>query len=579
MTSELDMGPEDTAYRARSMVDGPVRDARPDRPDDRYEVAARIHSASGRRGRLVAGVAVVAVALIVGLGVIGRSGPGPRPSHAAVVAGPRPTATAPTDVALPPDAEIARSDPQLASVPVMLNGLGWLDLEAATLTPAPVHADGEWHFQRPGGAVVCVCIDRSVGVRGPTLRLIGFNPDASVDWERSIADWMPALPFTVADAAMDPATGDLIVASLVPTTFTNGTGSDWYLRIQRLGEGSGGPIQEARLDGIDVAALGSPATLQLQLRVAPDGRAMRVTLQQLAEDLSVVPGSRRSWTIGSDGVRFQGFGADAADAKDLGPDGCASEGGALISDGAFVELCRSPDVDPLGRQEVFLRIRTGGGEDRVSVGSVDVGDVLGWQVDGTRHLVYVWAAMAHLIARYDLASGELHFRVMASPGADLVALRSVAADGPVPPASRRAVIWQSTEPAWAAVANPLAGSTDGRLLYGAGFTFPTRPGTFSALDSTGIWAFDADSLALVAHWPAVAAYDALGLIGDGRYLVAVGNPGGDELDLFGNHGRELAVIDTRDGSIVAIQRRLVLRLGGSPTVLPPGPPVPAAPPG
>jgi hypothetical protein len=77
----------------------------------------------------------------------------------------------------------------------------------------------------------------------------------------------------------------------------------------------------------------------------------------------------------------------------------------------------------------------------------------------------------------------------------------------------------------------------------------------------------------------VAAYDALGLIGDGRYLVAVGNPGGDELDLFGNHGRELAVIDTRDGSIVAIQRRLVLRLGGSPTVLPPGAPVLAAPPG
>jgi hypothetical protein len=104
------------------------------------------------------------------------------------------------------------------------------------------------------------------------------------------------------------------------------------------------------------------------------------------------------------------------------------------------------------------------------------------------------------------------------------------------------------------------------LLYATGLTGPGG-------DSTGVWVFDAQSLALVAHWPSLAAYRSLGLTNDGRYLIAIGGEGAAELDTFGQHGSELAIHDVADGSAVVILRQLELQFGGTPALLPAGPAV------
>jgi hypothetical protein len=89
--------------------------------------------------------------------------------------------------------------------------------------------------------------------------------------------------------------------------------------------------------------------------------------------------------------------------------------------------------------------------------------------------------------------------------------------------------------------------------------------------------FDTRSLEVLAQWPALAAYQSLGLTSDGRYLIGVGGPRAAEITTFGRHGSELVFHDLTDGAPVAILRQLEQRLGGSPALLPAGPPVGGAP--
>jgi hypothetical protein len=87
--------------------------------------------------------------------------------------------------------------------------------------------------------------------------------------------------------------------------------------------------------------------------------------------------------------------------------------------------------------------------------------------------------------------------------------------------------------------------------------------------STGIWAFDADSLAIVGHWAPAADYIALGITADGGTLIGVGHPPGEEVDQFGNHGPLVVFHDARDGSVLSVIRGLTLRAGGDPFPLAP----------
>ena len=98
----------------------------------------------------------------------------------------------------------------------------------------------------------------------------------------------------------------------------------------------------------------------------------------------------------------------------------------------------------------------------------------------------------------------------------------------------------------------LAGSADGTVIYAVGHGPPSS--TFQTFDSTGIWAFDAQTLGLVAHWEPAGTYDALSMTPDGEYLIALGDPTSEELNAFGNSGRTIAFHDARTGDLALVMR-------------------------
>src|SRR5204863_10164710 len=72
----------------------------------------------------------------------------------------------------------------------------------------------------------------------------------------------------------------------------------------------------------------------------------------------------------------------------------------------------------------------------------------------------------------------------------------------------------------------LVGSRAGSLLYAVGMRSTAGELSSGPLQaSTGIWVFDANTLALLARWSAAAMYDEIGLRPDGRFVLAAGLEG------------------------------------------------------
>jgi len=95
------------------------------RPDDGYEVAARIQARSSRRGRLLAVLAGGLVVALAGVAIGGRLNPGSdargsTPPAAAGSGGPGAT-PGPT---LPPAVEIRQAVQTIGEIPVVVRGLG-----------------------------------------------------------------------------------------------------------------------------------------------------------------------------------------------------------------------------------------------------------------------------------------------------------------------------------------------------------------------------------------------------------------------------------------------------------------------
>jgi hypothetical protein len=105
----------------------------------------------------------------------------------------------------------------------------------------------------------------------------------------------------------------------------------------------------------------------------------------------------------------------------------------------------------------------------------------------------------------------------------------------------------------------LVASRDGNVIYAAGFV----PGSdeLGRGRSNGIWAFNAETLAVLGHWDPVAEYDALAMTPDGRWVIALGDAASPEVEAFGNHGRTIAFHDARTGQLGLVLRHDVSGLG------------------
>jgi len=203
---------------------------------------------------------------------------------------------------------------------------------------------------------------------------------------------------------------------------------------------------------------------------------------------------------------------------------------------------------------------------------VQVGDSIGfedleWLVDGTAGIVYRWSAFGHVIGRLDVATGAVTRRNVLGPDPAWAS-----PDSPRPAALSGRAAWQQLESAASVAPVRLAGSIDGSLLLAVGkarTSDASEPGSPPA--STGVYAFDAATLGLVARWPAAAMADQVGVSPDGRFVLTVGLAGVTADGIPAEWPPSLAIQDAIDGHLV----EQVSRAGGDPEpfvgLLPPGP--------
>jgi hypothetical protein len=538
------------------------------RPDDSYEVAARLDARRSRRGRLLAALAALALVTWASVTVSARLGAGSSAGSSAGSESPGTRVGAgatraplarngPPGPTYPPDVAILRDVP-LGKIPFVLDGLAWLDPGLGELYN-PGLPLSQWRFALGDGGAACVCIDGPRAESGAQLHLYRFGPSGSLSGSTAIGDWLPIdQPQGLVDAAITPDASTAIVAAVVRS------GSGWDLRLQSIPFADSSGLAEVRIDGLDVDAIGDPANLVVRVYLAPDGSRVRVALFEIGDDLARIPGTELDWTVDRSDGRWGRFeGVDIQEAESPAAD-CSQQGWASAT--TFVEFCRSSETDAQGNQQVFVRIERGSELVEVPLGSLFFEDDTSWLLDGTNAVAYGWSSMSHHLYRLDLASDTLTDRLVAGAEPTLVPEASPGDPGAT------SIEWQPLGRASEYPATRLVGSSDGRLLYAVG-----SADSPSAVSGSGgpssIWVIDSRSLALVGSWPALASYQSIALSANGRYVLALGNPGPAESRVFGNHGPELVIHDPSDGSAVAIMRSLVLRFGDTPGLLPAGPPV------
>ena len=547
------------------MTDEPERDDRAeliDRPSDGYRVAARIESRASRRSRILAALAALLVVVWAAAVVNGRPDPHPRPSEIAE-ASPGPSVTdpnAPPQATFPPDVELVQPAAALGKVPVVLDGLAFLDLRTGTVVRSIGQDLAQWRFALPDGAA-CVCLEGAGGLNPPALHLYHWDRNGAIDAANTLGAWLPSeQTVTLVDAVLTPDRAAAVVGSVVQE------GATWALRIQQVP--FEGEVSETDLAPFDLASLGDPARLQLRLFLAPDGRRLRITIEQLADDLAAVTGSEHSWIATRRGDKIGPI-TPASDAK---PDAelASCEQQAWADADTFAQLCETSQPDGAGHVAATVRLlRADGAVIEAPIGAVLQSESIGWLIDGQQGVIYAWSPIGHRITRITARTGDSIDRQYApTDGMDAASLQAVQPDAARSVPFTVPAIWQPLAPASQPLANPLVGSPDGSLLYATGDAFDTGAPGLSGPDSSGIWVFDSGTLGLVAHWRPVAAYQSLALAPGQRYVLALGGPGPSEVGTFGNHGPELVIHDIADGSVVAVHRELVLRLGGMPTFLP-----------
>ena len=505
---------------------------------DGYEVRSRLEARRSWRGRFVTLLAAAAIVLWAGSTLLAP----PNQSIARSTARPASESSAPIDsrATFPADVQMFASMRSEIVPTLTFNGPEWLDASRPHERMSAHAGIAEWAFIWADGTAACICHEPGQAGSTASRHIAWFDRDGRPTASEPLEGWPNVGENRVVTAvAWDPTAPAFYLAwgELLPT--------GWTVRLQlRDAMGGGHATVTVASEVFAEAPLGT--SVGIAVEIAPDGRRARVELA--LAPFEPISDSMRRWIVPIEGATFGSprLGQKAADA-----DGdCAPLGWATNDE--YLELCNRFTRSGEG-VTVLLREAWDGRLDRLEI--EDAGPV-DWIIDQTRGRLFVWQPGANRLVGIDVA--RLAFGSRSSP--ELGADATFAPEAPWPSPVGEQTIWaprgagrfepEAFQGTPGVQPRTLVGSRDGRVIYTIGFR--ADGGFVDESRSSGIWAFDADTLGLIGHWDPAGEYDELAMTPDGAYVIAIGGP--LQTESFGNHGRTIAFHDARTGELGLVLR-------------------------
>ena len=498
----------------------------------------------------VAGPASAALVATVVLALAAVWLTAPRGDRATVGKSPEPTSTPgasarPTATPLPP-LTLNGDLPSVTEVMVWADGqLRVADLATGTLGDATLGAYGgpTELVPRADGGWLCLCGKWTTrGLNGATamsMSLVtvdagGHALDSTeIRTIEGVAD-----PDIRADLQFQQVDASITVTPDHKTAFFSWTarnGADgWTSGIDVIDVASGTVVDSTTVPiGVPVAGADLPISrIAPVIRVAPAGDRILLSSFWYVEDPNnpQPPQGHDRWTASLDGQAIGPIEAlDASSAAD-----CSR---ARERDGRRDDLL--PDLwRPVGRPDrASDRPRRHGGRPDVDPeggGRVRRRPLVTRSADA----LFIWDPFAARLARVDLRNGDLATSEGTAAGSG--PLDAVAAMG------RRLGAWIAPSALAKLLLDPgLVVSPDGTRVYAIGVT-SSDP---SSSGSTGVFAFDAGSLARLGNWAPTADFTSIAISGDGRFVYTAGLGGVDAAGQASRSGASVTVFDARDGSV------------------------------
>ncbi|HYN70392.1 MAG TPA: hypothetical protein VEX41_09300, partial [Candidatus Eisenbacteria bacterium] len=466
-----------------------------------YRIGVRFESRPSRRPRLAATLTGAALVIAIGLGIVG---PGLQGTNVQRIDEPKPSverAAIPTRL---PALTVADAGAPDVAFPVLSGGLRWLDPRTGSMSgQSTVWGGSGWIFAGTDGTALCVCYDQPWSEDGTVQRVTIVRYDAaghetSRDVAAELTSPSRSWDAILRDVAVAPDRGALYMAAAIRDSDGWAVSLD-TIDLDRLAD------VDLKFSSLDLGRVAVPATGAIlsepTVRVSPDGRRIRVSVQY-APRRSIDP--EAPWTEQVWLVDLQADGGPAvrqlADRATADPGRCDGEAWASNTD--YVVLCRQTVGDaraPIARVE-----DVDGSRLEHQVGDAMGRDDLDWLVDSTAGIVYRWSRFSHALARLDVRTGDVLSRTLAGSADEIDAVQPAGAPWPNESGDRRAV-WAQLLPATALGHPRFVGSRDGSILYAIGMRSTAGELLSGPLPaSTGVWVFEARTLALLARWPAVA---------------------------------------------------------------------------
>lgn len=526
---------------------------------DRRRVGGR--SLGGRLGRL-AGAGLIAVTATVVLALVavtlddgrrGQLGVGGGPTASPGTPGQSVRTTPGTSASPSPSplpVLLERGTPPSVTTALVRVGDGHalVDLAAGTVgDPISTATGGSTLVRRADGTLACLCFDTDGYSQGAythaTIRFRTYGPDGTAIGNAALGDFT-GIPDPRPAAAKDQPSHIATQTSVSPDGrlgFVGWAGREpplWHMGVVVVDMTSGEVVARLSLPDVSTGADDAPVqAIAPRIALSPAGDRLLVTssayrFEGVAQDYRETTTHHVAPIDGTSIGPLAGYAPSAACTTGENRAGIASDGGAWLvcwTAGGSSQTVRriAPDGTVLG--DTLVNATGEGGTTTVAA-------------DGSA--LWTWAPTTRTLTRVDLRTGQ-----------------DASSTAPAPPSASTGD-WLAALGGWIA---PSAGakvfldpgivlSPDGSRVYALGIDREPSGSPFGG--SSGIFVFDAQTLAPLDHWAPVADDISIAVSADGRWVYAAGAPGVDAAGRPAPFDASITVHDATDGSVRVIAGRL-----------------------